>query len=569
MCVRYLALATDYDGTLAHDGVVDEPTLAALDRLRASGRKLILVTGRELDDLTATFPHVDKFDRVVAENGALLCNPATGETMCLAEPPPPEFAERIRRSGAANVSAGRVIVATWTPWENAVLEAIRDMGLELQVIFNKGAVMVLPAGVNKATGLRSALDELGLSPRSTVGIGDAENDHAFLDLCEAGVAVANALPALKDRADWVTDSARGAGVQELIAELLDDDLGSRAGILHRHDVLLGRADSGDVCLPVYGATVLLAGMSGGGKSTLTTGFMERLGAAGYQFCAIDPEGDYQNFPGSIVLGDGDTVPTVDEVLSVLDRPGVHAIVNLLGVRFDDRPQYFNTMLSALHQYRERTGRPHWFIVDEAHHVLPSSSAPPDEHIQLRNSLLITLDPARLNAAVYNQVTHVLAVGNEPAEILKSFCDTCGRRECPELPEGDLERGRALIWPCGSPDAPLEFQVEPAATERVRHSRKYATVELTPDRSFYFRGPDERLNLRAPNLATFVQMLEGVDDDTWVHHLERGEYSEWFREHIKNDELADAARRIEQDGLAPSESRAAIRSAIERRYSLPV
>jgi hydroxymethylpyrimidine pyrophosphatase-like HAD family hydrolase len=30
--MHYVALATDFDGTIAHDGVVDEPTQAALER---------------------------------------------------------------------------------------------------------------------------------------------------------------------------------------------------------------------------------------------------------------------------------------------------------------------------------------------------------------------------------------------------------------------------------------------------------------------------------------------------------------------------------------------------------
>ena len=102
-----------------------------------------------------------------------------------------------------------------------MLETIRDLGLELQVIFNKGAVMVLPAGVNKASGLVAALDELGLSPHNVVGVGDAENDHAFLAACECAVAVANALPTIKERADHVTAGEDGDGVRELIDALIE------------------------------------------------------------------------------------------------------------------------------------------------------------------------------------------------------------------------------------------------------------------------------------------------------------------------------------------------------------
>ena len=191
--MRYLTLCTDYDGTIAHDGQVDEATLAALEELRTSGRKLVLVTGREIDDLQKVFPRLDLFERVVAENGALIYRPATREERVLHEPPPARFIEELRRRGVENVSAGRCIVATWTPNEGHVLETIRDLGLELQVIFNKGAVMVLPSGINKATGLKAALDELNISVHNSVGVGDAENDHAFLSICECSAAVANAL----------------------------------------------------------------------------------------------------------------------------------------------------------------------------------------------------------------------------------------------------------------------------------------------------------------------------------------------------------------------------------------
>ncbi|HEU0199075.1 MAG TPA: HAD family hydrolase, partial [Burkholderiaceae bacterium] len=178
--MRYQVLAVDYDGTLAERGAVSPATVAALDRLTATGRKLVLVTGRQLDDLLGVFPEIELCDRVVAENGALLYCPATRERTPLGPPPPPEFIRALRKRGVAPLAAGASIVATEQPHESTVLEAIRDLGLELQVIFNKGAVMVLPASVNKATGLAAALDELGLSARNVAAIGDAENDHALL-----------------------------------------------------------------------------------------------------------------------------------------------------------------------------------------------------------------------------------------------------------------------------------------------------------------------------------------------------------------------------------------------------
>ena len=224
MSLRFLALAADYDGTLAHHGCVDEGTIAALRRLRGSGRRLVLVTGRELPSLFRTFAHAELFDLVVAENGGLLYDPATGRERPLADPPPPRLVEAMRARGVEPLSVGRVVVATFEPHEMVALEVIHALGLGHKVVFNKHAVMLLPPGVDKASGLRAGLEVLGLDPAAVVAVGDAENDHALLQVCGFGVAVANALPALKERADYVTAGARGAGVAELVELLLSTDL---------------------------------------------------------------------------------------------------------------------------------------------------------------------------------------------------------------------------------------------------------------------------------------------------------------------------------------------------------
>jgi hypothetical protein len=221
--MRYLALATDYDGTIARHGVVSASTLAALARFRASGRRRVLVTGRELDDIVRVFPELDWFDRVVAENGAILYTPSTQAVRHLTEPPSSAFLAELRNRGVP-VSVGRRLVATVQPHEGVVLDVIRDLGLEWHIIFNKGAVMILPAGVTKATGLVPALAELGIPPERVIGVGDAENDHAFLSLCGCAVAVAGAIPSLKERADLVTTGEDGDGVAELIGRVLRDDL---------------------------------------------------------------------------------------------------------------------------------------------------------------------------------------------------------------------------------------------------------------------------------------------------------------------------------------------------------
>ena len=80
--------------------------------------------------------------------------------------------------------------------------------------------MILPPGVDKASGLAIALRELSLPASSVVGVGDAENDIVFLSACGQAVAVGNALPQVKAVADHVTGSARGRGVEELIGGIL-------------------------------------------------------------------------------------------------------------------------------------------------------------------------------------------------------------------------------------------------------------------------------------------------------------------------------------------------------------
>ncbi len=565
--MRYLALACDYDGTIAHHGRVDDQTIAALERVRASGRKLLLVTGRELGDLAAVFPRLDLFDRVVAENGALLYRPATKEQKVLGEPPPAALVERLREAGVAPLSAGKVIVATWEPHETTVLEAIRDLGLELQVIFNKGAVMVLPAGVNKASGLEAALDELDLSPHNVAGVGDAENDHAFLRLCECAVAVANALPKLKERADVVTAGDHGAGVVELVEKLVTYDLREFEPALSRHSILLGRENDREIRIQPYGGGILVAGPSGSGKSTLAIGVLERLAEQGYQFCLIDPEGDYEQVAGAVVLGDNLHAPGITEIVQVLRRADKNALVKLYGLPLAERPAFFASLLSRLQELRAETGRPHWVMVDEAHHLLPSTWDPATLTVPrtLGGMLLVTVHPESVAPAALESVEIVVAVGGGAEQTLRGFGQALGA-PVPAL-QGDAAPGEAIAWFRGSGGGLARIKPEMTSIERRRHRRKYAEGELGADRSFFFRGPKGKLNLRASNLVLFVQMAEGVDDETWLYHLRRGDYSAWVREALKDELLAGEVERIEREADLPAEeSRAAIRDAIEEQYT---
>jgi hydroxymethylpyrimidine pyrophosphatase-like HAD family hydrolase len=574
--MRYLVLATDYDGTLAAEGRVADSTVAALERLLATGRRLVLVTGRELPELLEIFPRIELFEWVVAENGALLYSPSTKEEFVLAPPPPAEFVASLRERDVGPISVGRSIVATWEPHETTVLQTIHDLGLELQVIFNTGAVMVLPAGVNKATGLQAALAEMGISPHNVVAIGDAENDHALLRLCEMSVAVDNALGALKAHADVVTRGCRGAGVEELIDALTGDDLASYEDRLERHRVPLGTIladggkDAGEFRLSPFGPTVLVAGPSASGKSTFTTSFLEALARQKYQFCIIDPEGDYELLEAAIVLGGPERPPVEEEIEHLLLADKGSLVVSLTGMQIADRPPFLLTLLPELLKIRARTGRPHWIVLDEAHHLMPAEWEPPGgvlpEH--LSSLLMVTVHPELLATAVLKRVSTIIAVGGDAGTTLTHFA-AAAEVAPPPLRVTSVESGEALIWTPESGRPPERVRTHPSKTERRRHRRKYAEGELPPDRSFYFRGPAKELNLRAQNLILFLQLADGVDDRTWDHHLRKGDYARWFREGIKDDTLAAEAERIGSlHGVTAVESRRLIRAAVERDYTLP-
>jgi len=570
--MRYVALATDFDGTLAHDGCVDPSTIDALKRLSASGRRLVLVTGRELDDLRGVFDATGLFDLLVVENGAVLHRPSTGETRVLGAAPPRSFVAELERRGVTPLSVGASIVATWHPNEQVVLEVIRELGLELQVIFNKGAVMVLREGMNKASGMAAALEDLGLSPHNLAAIGDAENDHALLAMAECSAAVANAVPMLKAKADLVMAGDHGAGVMELIERLIDDDL--RDVMLRRDErlLLLGtRADGSRVQVSAAGLNILISGTSGSGKSTFATGLLERLMTQHYQCCVIDPEGDYQELGNAILFGSPQNPPEIPAIFTALERPATSVIVNLLGVKLEDRPAFFATLLLRLHESRARSGRPHWILVDEAHHLLPADWHPAPQLMTegMTSMMFVTVHPEQLARALLPRLDIVAAVGDAPGKRIAQVA-AVSQEAVPSNEPVALDSGEALVWLRRTGEPPFRLRTEPSTGERRRHLRKYAEGELGEDRSFYFRGPDAQLNLRAQNLVLFMQLGDGVDAATWRHHLARGDYSRWIRGSIKDDELADEVQAIEAAAgrLDPATSRREVRTAIEKRYTLP-
>ena len=445
--MRFAAVAIDYDGTLAREGLVDTATVAALEQVVASGRKFILVTGRMLRELLPLFPQITLCARIVAENGAVLYRPATRDQRLLADPASAVLIDTLKRKGVTPLDVGDSIIATVRPHEVPIMEAIRDLGLEHHVIFNRESVMVLPPGINKATGLAAALDELQLSPHEVVGIGDSENDHALFQASELAVAVASAVPTLRDAADWVTTQSNGAGTSEALLALVTDDMASHAKRLTRHRITLGsRRASEPVTMSPVGENLLIAGTSGSGKSTLAHAILEQLIDQGYQTCVIDPEGDYPSMEKMIMFGNSQRGPTVVEVVTALENPKAQVIVNLVGLPLEDRPAFLLELLPKLQERRLHTGRPHRILLDEAHHLMPKSwRGTPESLGPLQSMVFVTVHPDRLAPQVLDSVDLAVALGHEPVSTLQSLAEDHRSRRITAAPVDELKPGEALFW----------------------------------------------------------------------------------------------------------------------------
>ena len=570
--VNVHVLACDYDGTIADGGRCSPEMAQALARVRESGRKVLLVTGRMLPDLRSVCADIDRmFDAVVAENGALLYFPETREARTLGDAPQSALVEELRRRGVP-FDLGSSIIATTEGYADAALAAIRDIGVERTLVFNKGALMLLPGGVTKGTGLDAALTMFALSPHNMVGIGDAENDHAFLAMSECAVAVADAIPALRERADYVTRAPGSRGAIELITEHLVNDLAALMPRLTRHSLPLGDTASGEpVTISPHGTRMLIVGPSASGKSTLTGLLVERLIESGRSVLLVDPEGDYQSFAELervVVLGGSSerVLPTPDELRQLLHQPRTSLVLNLSAMTRAEKVAYATKALGAVSFVRSTTGLPHWLILDEAHHIAPADGSPVVELLRAGTESLCmsTLQVTDL-APELRTLPNVVAATELDAFAAATRAAATGRPPVlagPKLAEGEV----AIAWLGDHPRA-QRFRVAKRRVQHRRHVRKYTEGELPPDRSFYFRGPAGTLNLRASNLMRFVELAEGVDEPTWAWHLGQHDYSTWARQQIKDEDLAGALAAVETADLPPAESRRRALDEIRARYTV--
>jgi hydroxymethylpyrimidine pyrophosphatase-like HAD family hydrolase len=570
----FKAVAIDFDGTLAEGGPPAASVLAAVRSARERGLRLLLVTGRTLTDLWQVFPDVvEHFDLTVAENGAILRAPEGHRR--LARPVDPELAKTLQNRGIP-VQPGEVILACDAVYDAEVFEEIRRLDLDCQLIRNRAALMVAPAGVTKASGLGAGLRELGLSARSAIAIGDAENDLAMLEACELGVAVANAVPVVRQRADLVLDRADGPG----IADFLEGPIVRGKRFIHpdRWRIRLGMFDDGEpATLPSSQINILVTGASQSGKSYLAGLITEQLIRLRYSVLVIDPEGDHVRLgelPDVLVVGGREGLPAPERLADLLGLRLGSVVADLSFLSREDANRYLKDVAPWVERQRLQKGAPHWVVIDEAHGSLGAGGAVAGYLAPgATGYLLVSYQPWELSGEALGGLDAMIVVAGGQqsgigsiAKAMAGFAGDDAASLMPRLEGAGL--GRALLASRGGGTRTL--QVGRRTTSHVRHWHKYAIVEQPAQSRFYFRrGSGDGILAVAGNLQDFHRELSHCEAEVVLHHAMRHDFSRWIQGVFRDSVLAETIKAIEEGVVATSANSNSIRNelltAIEARY----
>jgi len=571
------AIAIDFDGTLTDHAGPTPDVLAAVAEVRGRGTKVVLVTGRILAELREVFPDADDhFDCIVAENGTVLC--VARVARLLAPPVRFELDEALLRRGIP-FRRGQVVLASHGAWDVPVTEEIRRLGLECQIVRNRGEMMILPSGVSKGFGVFQALGDLGVSHHSTIAIGDAENDHSLLETCELGVAVGNAVDALKRHADLVLEEPEGAGVAAFLrGPVLRGEVRIEP---KRWQLELGRYDDGSrVRLPASQINMLITGRSKSGKSHLAGSIAEQLIGLGYSVCVIDPEGDYEpigHLRGVLWLNGRGGSLRVGDIERLIEHRFGSVVVDMSGLDGPARRAYKTSILAQLEQERAATGLPHWIIIDEAH-VPFGREADTSEYFDpsQKGYCFVTYQPGELRAEVWKELDVVLALPAGRLPVPASSPDPISVIEemwqKPFVRVVDAARfGQAVLARRDEVQAPRAFTRAPRTSSHVRHWHKYARAQLPADQRFHFHGDAPGPAYDAANLEDFHRALIACAPASIRFHASRADFSRWIHEVIHDDELSAAVQDLESkvsDKTADADVdivRSGLLSAIEDRY----
>lgn len=577
-----IVLACDLDGTLAEDGQVAAETWDMLRQAKIAGITIVLVTGRALDSFAAEGPYAELCEAIVAEDGAVVYFPRRDTVALPFGRLDPAVLQDLEALDIP-LRQGMATVATHVPHDQAILGVLQRVGGGVAVEYNRGAVMVLPPGATKGTGLRYALHELGYSPHNVVACGDAENDRSLFEMVEFAAAVSNALPDIKALADAVLPQVNGTGVQDFIKGLVARRVPVCRPRPSRRLLLGHRTDGTPVYLDPFALVNSNAGIfgaSGSGKSWLAGLLGEELLKQGYQACIIDPEGDHRVLgaaPRTLVLGaPGRPLPSAADVVNFLESSCVSLVLDFSAYAAAECAAYTLELLRALRSLRARRGRPHWFLVDEVQTLCPLQGG------QLTDLLLDTMPgvglvsyrPSQVAPALLEALDHWLVTRlslREEIEVLRPFMtrQVGGSEALSHL--STLPLGQAYLG-VSNPEQSLpgkgfiEFRVESRSAPHIRHLQKYLKVPLPEPKRFYFRDESSRyLGRTAANLWEFREALSELPIGSLQHHLRRKDFERWLHDVLHDAELARRVHEIGSCSLQGEALRQTLLKVVAGRY----
>ncbi len=563
-------LAFDFDGTLAEDGRVPPALHTALERVRAAGYVLFLVTGRRFESIELGALQ-DLFTGIVWENGAVLYHTAAEEVYLPFGHLGPHLIEAMGAAGVP-LERGRAIVSTWQPHEETVWQVLKEWGGDPVIARNKGAVMILPPGATKGAGLERLLALCGLSPRNLVSFGDGENDLPLLRLGEVGVAVADAVPALKAIADLVTTQPGPSGVLEALETywLAGTTHGLPSGQLRERQIPVGEDEAGNpVSLSgtaLAGGNLGVFGDSNSGKSWVTGLLAEGMHHAGYQVLLIDPEGDFRGLRAlpEMVAFEGNlrTLPSPSLVVALLETVTVSVVLDMAAYPVTHRDLYVADLLRGLRSLRERKFRPHWIVLEEAQHFLPPNGNAVSEVLlpMLPGGgwAMVSYRPDRLAAPVLAALERCLLTRLSEPEAVQAVRQKFNMEESP----ADIPRGYA--WLCGPSRVRLRSNAR--RVPHIRHLYKYLDTPLPAHKRFRFRDENGFLGLDAASLFEFLQLLPKLPIESLAYHQSRGDFAAWAAGALGDSLLAGHLHKLGHRSLEGEALREALLQRVASHYA---
>ncbi len=532
------AIALDYDGTIATNGVVHPDVRDSIKAARQSGLLVIIVTGRILRELRRVAGELDFVDAVVAENGAVLLL-SNGHRRLLAPPPFPVLLSKLSDRNI-EFTVGRCLVDLDAEHASSVLSIIRELELPLVISFNRNKMMVLPQTTSKASGLREILNILGTSIHNAIGIGDAENDYELLRCCEYGIAVQWAPHFLKAEADFVLAGEGPEAVAEYITGVSLENRLPPGLRKHRKLVLESIAGQASVEISIRGRNILIAGDTKSGKSWLAGLFCEQMVLQNYTLLVFDPEGDYgslTSLPNTVVFGGGKYLPTEDDLINILHQ-GLNLVLDLSHLEPADKFSYIRQNLPLAASYRRNRGYPHCIVLDECHYFLEHSYNEKILDSELGSYLLVTYLPSQLPPEVLQSFEAVIAtriVDRKEVDVLKQIAG-------PELIQANwygllqnLETTEAALLPPTEEagEKPRRFTVAPRLTLHVRHRTKYFERPVSQSQAFIFTDNGKKIGEQALTLADLLVGIKALPEPVICDHIQRHDFSRWI-----NDALGD-------------------------------